>query len=97
MEFSKELRDAVIAGDISVSFRLWQRPKVRADGRYRVGPATLVVDSIELVPFASITKADVRRSGEESLETLRARAAHAGPIGDETLLYRIEFHILSAE
>lgn len=97
MEFSKELRDAVIAGDISVSFRLWQRPKVRAGGRYRVGPATLMVDSIELVPFASITKADVRRSGEESLETLRARAAHAGPIGDETLLYRIEFHILSAE
>jgi hypothetical protein len=97
VEFSKELRDAVIAGDISVSFRLWQRPKVRAGGRYRVGPATLMVDSIELVPFASITKADVRRSGEESLETLRARAAHAGPIGDETLLYRIEFHILSAE
>lgn len=97
MEFSKELRDGVIAGDISVSFRLWQRPKVRAGGRYRVGPATLVVDSIELVPFASITKADVRHSGEESLETLRARAAHAGPIGDETLLYRIEFHILSAE
>jgi len=97
VEFSKELRDAVIAGDISVSFRLWQRPRVRVGGRYHVGPATLEVDSIELVPFSSITKADVRRSGEESLEALRVRAAHAGPIAGETLLYRIEFHILGAE
>ena len=97
MEFSKELRDAVIAGDISVSFRLWQRPKVRVGGRYQVGPAVLRVDSIELVPFASITQADVRRSGEVSLEALRTRAAHAGPISDETLLYRIEFHILDGD
>ena len=97
MEFSKELRDAVIAGDISVSFRLWQRPKVRAGGRYRVGPAVLQVDSIELVPFASITLADVRRSGEDSLEALRSRAAHAGPVSDETLLYRIELQILEGD
>lgn len=97
MEFSRELRDAVIAGDVSVSFRLWQRPRVRVGGRYQVGPATLQVDSIELVPFASITRADVRRSGEDSLEALRSRAAHAGPIGDETLLYRIEFHILDGD
>jgi hypothetical protein len=29
VEFSRELRDDVIAGDITVSFRLWRRPKVR--------------------------------------------------------------------
>jgi hypothetical protein len=34
----------------------------------------------------------VRRSGEPDLEALRRRAAHAGPIGDDTLLYRVEFH-----
>jgi hypothetical protein len=28
MEFSKELRDDVLSGDITVSFRLWQRRKV---------------------------------------------------------------------
>lgn len=97
MQFSKELRDAVIAGDISLSFRLWQRPKVKAGGRYPVGPAVLEVDSIELVPFTSITQTDLRRSGEVSLGELRARAAHAGPIDDDTLLYRIEFHIVSQD
>ncbi|HEX5292248.1 MAG TPA: ASCH domain-containing protein [Streptosporangiaceae bacterium] len=93
MEFSADLRDNVIAGDITVSFRLWQRPHVRAGGRYRVGPAQIEVDAIELVPFAAITPDDVRRSGEPDRETLRQRAAHAGPIADDTLLYRIEFHL----
>jgi hypothetical protein len=45
-----------------------------------------------LVPFCSIDAEDVRRAGEADLEALRRRAAHAGPIGDDTLLYRIEFH-----
>jgi len=34
----------------------------------------------------------VRRAGEPDREALRRRAAHAGPIDDGTLLYRVEFH-----
>ena len=94
MQFSRDLRDDVITGDITVSFRLWRRPKVRAGGRYPVGPARIEVDSVELLPFASITPADLRRSGEPDLESLRRRAAHAGPVTDETLLYRVEFHLV---
>ncbi len=82
-----------MSGDITVSFRLWRRPKVKEGGRYPVGPALIEVDSVELVPFASITEADIRRSGEEDRESLRQRAAHTGPIADETLLYRVEFHL----
>ncbi|MCL2583505.1 MAG: hypothetical protein FWE35_13745 [Streptosporangiales bacterium] len=94
MQFSQELRDDVLAGDITVSFRLWKRPKVRAGGRYPVGPGRnlIEVDSVDLVPFAGITEDDVRRAGEPDREALRTRAAHAGPIGDDTLLYRVEFH-----
>ncbi len=94
MEFSPELRDRVLAGDITVSFRLWQRPRVRPGGRYQVGLGQIEVDCIELVPFAAITPADVRRSGEQDREALRRRAAHAGPIEDGTVLYRVEFHAL---
>jgi hypothetical protein len=92
MEFSPELRDHVLAGDITVSIRLWQRPRVKQGGRYSVGPGQIEVDSIELMPFAALTAADVRRSGEQDREALRHRAAHAGPIGDDTLVYRVEFH-----
>jgi hypothetical protein len=93
VEFSRELRDGVMSGDITVSFRLWRRPKVREGGRYPVGPAQIEVDSVELMPFSSITEADIRRSGEEDRESLRQRAAHAGPIAEDTLLYRVEFHL----
>jgi hypothetical protein len=94
VEFSRELREDVISGDITVSFRLWGRPKVRVGGRYAVGRALIEVDSLEVMPFCAITPDDVRRSGEQDLQSLRRRAAHAGPIGDDTLLYRVEFHLV---
>ena len=95
MQFSPELRDDVASGDITVSFRLWRRPKVKVGGRYPVGPVVIEVDSIEQVPFSSVTRTDVRRSGEPDREELRRRAAHAGPIDDDTLVYRIGFHVVS--
>jgi hypothetical protein len=95
MEFSPDLRDEVIAGGITVSVRLWRRPRVRAGGRYAVGPAQLEVDSVELVPFSEISAEDIARSGEADREAMRRRTAHAGPVADDTLVYRIEFHLVA--
>jgi hypothetical protein len=92
VEFSRELRDGVLSGEITVSFRLWRRPQVKAGGRYRVGTGQIEIDTVEFVPFSSITPADVRRSGEVDLDSLRRRAAHAGPIAADTMVYRLEFH-----
>jgi hypothetical protein len=84
----------VAAGDITVSIRLWQRAQVRAGGRYAGDGVQVEVDSVELLPFSAVTDDDVRRSGEVDREALRQRAAHAGPIGDDTMVHRIEFHVL---
>ena len=92
--FSPDLRDGVANGDITVSVRLWQRPKVKAGGRYASHDTIIEVDSVELLPFAAIADDDVVRSGEPDREALRRRAAHAGPIEDETLVYRVEFHVI---
>ena len=97
MEFSRELRTDVLAGEITLSVRLWKRPQVKQGGRYRVGPGEIEVDAIELLPFAAVTARDVRRAGEPDRETLRRRAAHAGPIDEDTLVYRIEFHAVSID
>jgi hypothetical protein len=95
VEFSRELRDDVLAGDITLSVRLWQRPQVKEGGRYRVGLGLIEIDAVELVPFSAITEEDVRQAGEPDRETLRERAAHAGPIDEDTLVYRIELHAVS--
>ena len=95
MQFSRELRNDVLAGDITLTVRLWTRAQVREGGRYRVGPGEIEVDTIELLPFAVISEDDVRRCGEPDRETLRRRAAHAGPIDDDTLVYRIAFHTVA--
>jgi hypothetical protein len=94
VQFSPELRDRVADGTITVSYRLWSRPKVKVGGVYRSGSAVIEVDEIELLPFSSITDDDLARTGEPDLETLRRRAAHAGPIHAATLLYRVEFHVV---
>lgn len=94
VDFSPDLRDEVAAGNVTMSVRLWRRPKVRAGRRYPVAGAMIEVTSVELVPFSAITSDDVRRCGEPDREALRARAAHAGPIDDDTPVYRIEFRVV---
>ncbi len=92
--FSPELRQRVAAGEITVSIRLWSRPKVKAGGRYQSHGCVIEVDTVELLPFSAVSADDLVRSGETSREAVRERAAHAGPIGDETLVYRVEFHVV---
>jgi hypothetical protein len=94
VQFSPDLRDRVADGTITVSYRLWSRSKVKVGGRYRSGSVAIEVDDIEMLPFSSITGEDLARTGEPDLETLRRRAAHAGPIDDDTVLYRVEFHVV---
>ena len=62
------------AGDIALSVRLWKRPD-RAGGRYRVGPGLIEIDAIELVPFAAITQADIRRREPDSRDAASPRRA----------------------
>jgi hypothetical protein len=92
--FSPDLREGVASGQITVSIRLWRRPKVKPGGRYATAGVVIEVDSIELLPFSAVTTADIHHTGERDRESLRDRAAHAGPINDDTLVYRIEFHVV---
>jgi hypothetical protein len=78
VQFSPDLRDGVSSGRITVSFRLWSRSKVKVGGRYAVASARIEVDSIEVVPFSSVTRPDVRRSGEkDARRSVSALLPHA--------------------
>jgi hypothetical protein len=92
--FSRDLRERVAEGEITVSIRLWSRPQVKQGGRYLTAGVVIEIDSIEVLPFSAVTDDDVAASGEVDRESLRDRAAHAGPIGDDTLVHRVEFHVV---
>ena len=94
MHFARETRPAVADGTVTLTFRLWSRPQAKVGGRYRTAGVTIEVDDMELVPFASVTDADAvpirsRRSGGAPRDH-RTR----GPVHDDTLVYRIEFHVV---
>ncbi len=94
IQFSPELRERVLAGEITVTVRLWSRNQAREGGRYPVGDGLIEIDAIEVLPFAAIDHRDVRLAGETDREALRQRAAHAGPITEDTIVRRIEFHVV---
>ena len=95
MMFGKRSHEAIATRALTMTFRLWTRPKVKVGGQYREGAAVIEVDSIELVPFGSISLADARRAGSSDIAALRAITAHAGAVHDDTLVYRIDFHLVA--
>ena len=75
MVFTKRLREGVRRGRIRCSVRIWQKPHVKAGGRYAMDEAHIVVESI--VPIrraqsASSTRAElIRRIRGVKIRSLR--------------------------
>jgi uncharacterized protein YqfB (UPF0267 family) len=88
MTFTKRLHDGIKSGKITCSIRIWQRPHVKAGGRYALGAGEIEVDSIRLIELRDVTPALARKSGFNGLVDLLKVAKH-GP-GEN--VYLIEFH-----
>jgi len=89
MIFTKRLREPVMRGEITCSVRIWQRPKVKAGGRYALGPGAIEVTSIREIGFEAITPELARRSGFEGVVDLLKTAKH-GP-GERVYLVEFEY------
>jgi hypothetical protein len=90
MIFAKRLRDRVMLGEITCSVRIWQRPRVKVGGRYRLGPGEIQVTSVREIEWDKITPELARRSGFDSVEDLLSVARHGS--GDNVYLVEFEFH-----
>jgi hypothetical protein len=86
--FEQRFWSGIADGSVTVTFRRWKRHQVIAGRRYRTPAGFIVVDRVDIVDESSITKADARRSGFTSVDSVRA-ALRGTPDLD---LYRIEFH-----
>jgi hypothetical protein len=88
MIFTKRLREGVRRGEITCSVRIWQSPRVKAGGRYRMEEGEIEVDSIEPIGFPDITPQLARESGFFGVLDLLKVAKH----GRGEKIYLVRFH-----
>lgn len=87
MLFKKDLLTRIATGEVTLAFRRWKRPTVRAGGTLRTAVGVLAIDRIEPVAPADIGREDAERAGFPTRDALLADLGD----GDGTL-YRIAFH-----
>lgn len=90
MVFTKKLREGIKRGRITISFRIWLNPRVKAGGRYPMDDGHVVVDSIAPITKRQITAQLARESGFDSVADLLATAKH----GKGEKIYLVRFHYL---
>ncbi len=91
--FKKPFHEPLVRGEVTVTFRRWQKPHVRAGGRYRCHPiGVLEVDDVRLVRAREITEKDARLAGFATRSALVAYLEELGPVDDDTELYRVALH-----
>ena len=93
MLFKQPILDGIAAGRVTLAFRRWKRPTVRAGGTLMTSVGVLAIDRVDRIDESDITSADGRRAGygtrEELLDDLNVRR--------EGLLYRIDFRRAGAD
>lgn len=70
MLFRRETLDGIKRGGVTLAFRRWKRPTVKAGGRVRTGHGVVLVGDISTCDAATLTERDARASGFASLEAL---------------------------
>ena len=76
MMFTKRLRDGVMRGEITCSVRIWQSPRVKVGGRYRLGAGVVEVTALRQITLADITPQLARDSGFSGVVDLLKTAKH---------------------
>jgi hypothetical protein len=84
--FKASQLDGIADGSISLTFRRWDAPRVRAGGTQRTRIGVIAFDAIERVE--DVTDAEARQAGWASRDALLKQ--FASRTGD---LYRIELHL----
>jgi hypothetical protein len=88
MQFTKKLRERIKNGEITTSIRIWKKPHVKADGRYRMEEGQIVVTSIREISFDDISETLAKESGFASVADLIKVAVH----GNGRIVYFVRFY-----
>ena len=89
MLFKNQVLDGIKAGKITLAFRCWTKPTVRAGGSLRTGVGVLAIKDIAVIKLDEISGEEAQRAGFDTREALLAELRK----GRDGTLYRIEFHL----
>lgn len=92
--FQRRFHEGLKNGTVTLTFRSWDKARVKAGGRYRCHPiGVLEVDAVERVRMVDLPEEDALRAGFESLaELLDYLKSGPGKPTDDTELFRITLH-----
>jgi len=85
--FRQDVLRRIGDGEVTLAFRRWRRPTVKAGGTLRTNAGVLAIDSVEVVDERDVTDADALRAGAPDRETVLREGPRDRP------LYRVEFRL----
>lgn len=92
MLFKRPVLDRIAAGAVTLAFRRWRRPTVRAGGTLTTPIGVLAIEAVDIVSDDQVTEADAHRAGFAGRDDL---LAGLGPAEGD--VYRIAFRLQGAD
>ena len=89
MLLKRETLEGIAEGRITLAFRRWKRPTVRAGGELRTAIGVLGIDGVDAIEEGDITEGNARAAGYPTRAALLAEL-NRRPEGD---LYRVALHL----
>ena len=89
MLLKRETLEGIAEGRITLAFRRWKRPTVRAGGELRTASGVLAIEAVEAISASDITEDDAHRAGYLERDALIAELNRRRE-GD---LYRVALHL----
>ena len=93
MQFKRATLEGIARGDITLAFRRWKRPTVKAGTRLRTALGEVRIGRVEAFDEASLDDECARRAGFTSLSELKGSLRGSA----ERLLFRIELNGIGAD
>jgi hypothetical protein len=90
--FNERFWPGIADGSITVAFRRWKRPTVKAGGRLLSPVGELAIESVDVVTEENIGEAEARTAGFETRDALLRELT-----GRDGTLYRIRFHLVGPD
>ena len=89
MLFRSGTLDGIRSGEVTIAFRRWRRPTVRAGGTLVTPVGVLAIDAVDVIDESAVTDADAVAAGMTSAAAVLAEPS----LRRDGALHRVRFHL----